>query len=203
MDTTDPQSQTQLTTQNQIIRSIADTVLRLKAERRAKNKNLAYYSGIHADRVREYLDRLFTNKTPIRISATNISVSTLRLQYFQGAKFIKDYDPENSPYIAMLANTKCTTTNYGIELSIRALQITIESADVSWRPELTDFIENAAIGQKYSRTDVNLTPDDQAFIKNLLAPFDESGMFLSKITQNSILVIRYEPSNTSASNTTQ
>jgi hypothetical protein len=159
-------------------------------ERRAK---WPYYNEHIGHSIKVLLDKLFTTQHPQRVLAGNLSVNTLRTQYFQGVQYLLDkMDDEQGTYRARYNNTRCfTMRNEGyIELHIRYRDKALEASSIvvsDWREKFEEFLQEAKPGEKY-HMDMALSDEDITWAKNMLEPL--GNMFISKVDKSSILVVR-------------
>lgn len=156
-----------------------------------------YYNEEYAAAAKDLLERLHKDGNALRIDKHSVSTKTLRLQYYQGAKYLLDnLDPEGK-YKALYSKTVCRTFDDYLELHAKAGLKTIEAAPIIlWREKLESFFESAKPKDKFV-LDVNLTDSEIVWIEEQLAitiKRDEQGneipLFYGQITKNKILIIR-------------
>lgn len=155
--------------------------------RRAK----VYYSEKYAKDAKALLDRLHLHGTPLHIPCGEYSPTTLALQYYHGAEYLRDHD-ESGKYESLFRATKCTKGNDYLLFQVRKVVRGLASlASVSnpWKEQFLTFIDNATEGQKMIRTDVVLSDDDVLWFYNQLAPLEK--LFIGRATNREILVIRH------------
>jgi hypothetical protein len=159
-------------------------------ERRAK---WPYYNEHIGHSIKVLLDKLFSTQHPQRVLAGNLSVATLRNQYYQGAHYLLDkMDDGEGTYRARYNNTRCLTMHREgyIELHIRYRDRALEASSPvisDWRERLEEFLQESKPGEKF-HMDIALSPDDIAWTKNMLEPL--GNMYISKVDKNAILIVR-------------
>lgn len=164
-----------------------------KIHRRA----LPYYREHFALEAKEILDKLHATGKPLRVSAVNISVSSLRLQYYQGARYLLDNLDDQGKYLALYRQTKCSTNPGYIEFHIRIAARNLSAIEINapWKDELTVFLDTAVANDKFYRDDVILNDDDIAWINNQITPLAKSNgdpLFYGQVEKNKILLIKDE-----------
>lgn len=155
-----------------------------------------YYSESFGRDAKKIFDELEASKARITIHARDVSIHTIRAQFYQGRKYLVDHLDTPEGYYAKLApRVKLITYDSYIEFHIRsAPKSFIQNIQIEegWREDLLCFLENAAPGEKFHRH-LNFTEKDIAYVNNLLAGLtkeDGSTVFFGDINENQIMLVR-------------
>jgi hypothetical protein len=129
-----------------------------------------YYTPAAAAGAKRIVDKLFLEGQRIRLRREDYSLQTMRIQFYQGCKYLIDHDETNT-YADKVKRTKCSIRDGEfIEFTMREAELlTNIEVDRPWRDELSEYLDNASPGQKFYKQDVSLSSDDVAWINNQLA----------------------------------
>ena len=162
-------------------------------------RNMPYYNSAAAAWVKDIIKQLWTGRKALQISVNEgAKISTMRLKYYQGVKWIKEHkekeDPENF-YIPRLNSTRlCTYRDY-IELHIkRDVEVKIaEVVPTDWKDKVLDFIQTAENGAKYHEA-MTLADSECNWLEGILEPVKDLFLFdKNKWRTGEVLIIRYDP----------
>lgn len=168
-----------------------------------RTASLFYYKEQHALEVKGLLDKLHADPSkPLRVQAVGVSVRTVRLQYYQGAKYLIENLDADHHYRDLYSRTKCLTYANYIELHVRggtrSLSTHVEQV-THWREEFTRFLEEAKPNDKLSLFNLALTEEEVTWAENQLvtliktdAEGNEIPLFFGTIKKDSIMLIRDE-----------
>lgn len=172
----------------------------LEAQNKPKEKSYQpYYTEEYAKAAKVIIDKVLETKEPYRVDAKDISPITLRLQFYQGKKYLADNNPA---YATIVKRTKCTTYQTYIEITSRryaynenqAINLATVSQAIhnpNWREELITFITaSPELNAKHHEKNVILSPDDIIWAQNQLIGLES--LFLFKFESNEILIIRHD-----------
>lgn len=150
-----------------------------------------YYNERSAQEVKRILDELHITMQPLKIRTEGISIATVRLRYYQGLKYLKDNMDSDNRYKELSKCTRCVTYLDYIELHIKKKAQTIISKVSDWKQKFTEWIETEhTIGDKFYPVGVSLSDDEVSWCLDQIEPLKE--LFLFKITNNEIMIIRYD-----------
>lgn len=192
-----------LPTKEEIAAKLA-AVIKLSAETdETKKKRVVkpYYNETRAFDVAKLLDRLHRDKVPLRVSAQDFTIGTLKLQYYQGLEYLCDHD-ESGKYAALRDITVCRSYADYYELHIRERRIpTVELATQSaqWKEEFITFLDCSQVGEKFHRIDVTLTDEDIAWGHAQIA--DVFRIFPGKFEKHLVLCVHLSPEEVDENNT--
>lgn len=165
----------------------------LEIENAKKKKTKPYYSSEYAKEAKAILDRLHSTGAPIRINADVYSTVTLKLQYYQGAEYLRDNSDHDGHYALLFRNTKCSEYHGYIELHVRrhARLSELASPAAPWKDEFTRFLDESVHKDKLHRKDISLSQEDINWVHLTMAPIKE--LFIYDVKPHELLVIRYDP----------
>ena len=154
--------------------------------------NHAYYTPETASIVKAWITQLLTGKQPIFIlPQEGTSMNTLRVQYYQGRKYLKNYESEFSKCFNAIS---CKALPDRLLITFRPnfslAQATVAVHSIAWKTEVEDFLETSTYGTKLYRNDLCLTQDDLQWVLNAIAPFGES--IITDLSPTSILLIKHD-----------
>jgi len=159
----------------------------------------AYYNAENAIRVKIILENVVKTKQPYKIVAQNSSPNSLRQQWYEGARYLRDkLDPEKH-YAKLYNNVRCRAGFDYIEVvpklimraELLAIAPTAEGlADAKWRDDYRAWLDSdPELTSKFHRKNIVLADSDIAWAREQLAGVES--LYLAKFERTEILVIRF------------
>lgn len=175
-----------------------ESLLALRAQLRRSTAE-HYNNPIAAAAAKKIIDTLHESGTPIRVRSTGLSIATMRIQFYQGVKYLTaNLDPEKK-YAMLSKLTKCSAREDFLEFTIRETAILdrLEMV-VPWREELTEYLNNAGPGDKFPRTNISLDTADVIWIGNQLAGLTKANgepLFIAQVEPGMPLILIRDENN--------
>lgn len=138
---------------------------------KAKSTTEYYYSEQAALFSKKILDQLHETKLPVRIRPDGYAINSLRVQYYQGLRYLLDNLDPSKHYFQLSKITKCSTANKEYaEFTIRGTLAsqTLETV-VPWKDQFSDYLDTATPGKKLGPLDVSLSAADLQWIEGQLS----------------------------------
>lgn len=166
------------------------------AQQSHKRATYFYYKEEFAVAAKNLLDKLHSSGNTIRVPLNGCSVATIRLQYYQGAKYLIDNLDKEKKYKTLYANTVCRAYEDYLELHVkRSFKTSLEAAVeiIPWREEFEHFLDEAQKDQKFYKAGLSLSDADLLWIESQLSTMtkeDGSPAFYGEIQKDHILLIK-------------
>ena len=164
-----------------------------------------YYNEQEALAVKTIIDRVLTSNAPMKLIPKGISIVTLRLQYFEGLRYLKTVLDTSYEAKARLVRCSTNTIEGYIEVSPRSYarkdrmpgivtsiaSATIGPSNDTWRDELVTWLDaKPKLRESFSRDGLLLTKEEQKWAASQLEGLEH--LFIYEITENTILVVRMD-----------
>jgi len=160
------------------------------AQPATKNVRRPYYAQLYGEQVKKVVDLVISTGKPHKIHATHVSLTTVRLQYYEGLRYLKECMDSN--YQEKARYIKCQTYRDYIEIVPKryAMDTLSTLSTDDWKGELQDYLDNAAEqGAKFHKVGIFLSGSDKEWIENLIS--DIKHLFVYRLEDNEIHFIRY------------
>ncbi len=157
-------------------------------------KHGPYYNERTGKLVKSWLDSMVESNAPMKLLPESGAVNTIRMQYYQGAKYLRDHLDSNEHYANLIALTACVKYRDYCELHFRATPICREQVITSaptasnWKDKLMDYLESASSNQKFHEKGV-FSASDLNWVSTQLV--DVSSLFYPpRLEKTMILIIK-------------
>lgn len=164
--------------------------LSAKETKRAKQP---YKNSASAAEIRECIETVLGTGVPMIWPAVKVSVQTLYLKFQQGRQALLAEDPDFAAKAELITATKVGQTGLRIAPKEVRSGLRLYFHDTAWKSALEEFIDAAQPGEKFERVAIPMSAQDLEWIRATIAPV--SKLFISHISEEKILLIRYDKPN--------
>ena len=175
---------------DELMDKVAAALDRFTKSPRVGKSNRPYYRPQYAELVLDkILKPLINGADVVAVPIVDVSVSTLRNQWYQGSQYLTDHLDPNKQYKPLVDNTETYVQSKKLYFRFR---LTTHLGDAiteeAWRADLLNLIEKGKPGDGIDHRGLHLTDEDQKWAWQQLAGVEE--YFIIQIKPTHIVVYR-------------